>query len=202
MVCDGPIKRGREIVESEWQGWCGPCRATRPTYDRLRSAWDYRGAGRALILAMKDEGWEEIAHELVPPMVALYAKEWLAEGLEIDVIVPVPASRWTQWRRGFNQAESLARGLGEIIHRPVVTSALRRLPGRRKMKALDRKARLQAIGDLVALEPDAGLRGKRVLLVDDVATTGATLESCARLVRAAGAESVEAITVARTMIAG
>ena len=118
-----------------------------------------------------------------------------------DAVVPVPLHPWRQWRRGYNQAELLAATLG----RPV-WHVLRRRQATPPQTALDRHARQANVRQAFALGgwlPGAAGRARRqidgrtLLLVDDVLTTGATLDACARVLRDAGAREVHAVTVAR-----
>ena len=109
-----------------------------------------------------------------------------------DVVVPVPLHRRRRRVRGFNQAEDLARNLG----RPV-TLALRRRRATQSQADLPAARRHVNVRGAFALRWRSDVRGCRVVLVDDVCTTGATLEACARVLREAGAREVSALTAAR-----
>lgn len=122
---------------------------------------------------------------------------------DVDVIVPVPLHPWRRFRRGFNQAERLARHLGPpVLHalaRTHWTAAQAGLP------AEDRRRNVRGAVSLRAPLTPSGRRalrltlaGARVLLVDDVVTTGGTLSACAEVLRAAGVREVRAATAART----
>jgi competence protein ComFC len=130
--------------------------------------------------------------------------EWLWRALEderlhsreFDVIVPVPLHPARQRERGFNQAALLASLLGERIS-AFVKPVLRRIRYTTTQTAFDRSERMENLRGAFRLRRKADVRGCRVLLVDDVLTTGATLSECARVLKKAGAASIYAATAAR-----
>ena len=118
---------------------------------------------------------------------------------DADCVVPVPLHPWRRARRGFNQAEELARHLDIPMRR-----ALWRVRATAPQTLLDAKARRRNIRDAFRLSPfftarrrRRWLEGRNVVLIDDVRTTGATLEACAALLRTVGVHEVRALTVAR-----
>ncbi len=113
-----------------------------------------------------------------------------------DVIVPVPLHWRKQWHRGYNQAELLAREVSQRRRIPLL-KALRRVKATVNQSGLTSAARRSNIAG--AFQPRAGidLQGKRVLLIDDVFTTGATAGACARALKKAGAGNVALLTLAR-----
>lgn len=128
---------------------------------------------------------------------------WLQDGFaymaaaeEWDGLVPVPLHRLRQRERGFNQAEELALGLSEDTKVPVV-KALQRVVATRQQAHLTRAQRWENIRGAFSLAPKANVKGKRLILIDDVLTTGATVETCARVLQKAGAAEVVVLTVAR-----
>ena len=134
---------------------------------------------------------------LAAPLAAMLrdaAGDWLYDA---DAVVPVPLHPLRRWRRGFNQANDLAGGLGLPVLHP-----LRRARHTRPQAELSRGVRLRAVRQAFALTPRAAaggtavLRRRKLLVVDDVITTGATVEACAALLREAGAADVRALGVA------
>jgi ComF family protein len=111
-----------------------------------------------------------------------------------DVVVPVPLHRRRQRARGFNQAEELARRLG-----PPVCLALKRVRPTPSQTDLPAAQRHKNVRGAFRLRWRANVKGLRVVLVDDVCTTGATLEACAWVLRNAGARDVRAVTAARVV---
>jgi ComF family protein len=189
-------------------GVCLPCWSDLPWTPGLRSGrgplravlWggDYRDPLRRLIRGFKFEDMDDLGAvlgaELARRLGPLLAGGAFPPG--IDMVVPVPLHWWRRWRRGYNQAEILAEPLAQALALPVRTDVLvRRRAGRRQL-GLSRRDRLRALAGCYAARP--GVRGRTVLVVDDVLTTGATLSACAAALRRAGAASVIGCVVART----
>jgi ComF family protein len=114
-----------------------------------------------------------------------------------DVIVPVPLHPTKRREREFNQAERLAARLGAATQRPVNKGLLRRVVATRTQTLLKRSERLANVRNAFAMRDGQRLNGERIVLVDDVFTTGATTSACAKVLRAAGAGEVCVWTVAR-----
>jgi ComF family protein len=122
-------------------------------------------------------------------------KRPLAE-LEPDaVLVPVPLHRWRLWGRGFNQAVLIARALG----RPLDPDLLRRTRATPKLKGMNPGQRRKTVEHAFAVREGAEVKGRSFIIVDDVMTTGATAEACAKVLRRGGARSVELLAFARVL---
>jgi ComF family protein len=113
-----------------------------------------------------------------------------------DIIVPVPLHPTRERERGFNQASLLAESLSAQISTPS-KPLLERIRYTTTQTALDRAERMENLHNAFRLRKNADVRGLRVLLIDDVLTTGSTLSECARVLKRAGATSVHAATAAR-----
>lgn len=168
--------------------------ANPPVFDRLRAVCRFEGTGRRLVHALKYRDHTELA-----PMMA----RWMARaGRELvddcDVIIPVPLHRWRLFSRRFNQAADLARALGRETGKPMLADALRRRRRTAQQVGLDRAAREANMKGAfeVTAEGKADLFGKRVVLVDDVYTTGATVSAATRALKRAGAVKVDVLTFA------
>lgn len=158
----------------------------------VSAAAPYDGALRNIIHAWKFECRQGLAR----PLGRIVRERCAGLIGGSDIAVPVPMTPWRKWRRGFNQADDLARQLGLPV-----SSALSRWKLRPAQSTLPLSRRLELDTSIrVARRHRARVHGRVVLLVDDVATTGATLEACGRALRDAGAADVRAVTVARTML--
>ncbi len=174
---------------------CGECLRAPPPFDRARAAMRYDEASRTLILAFKHGDRLHLA-----PAFGRWLRRAGGELVaEADVAVPVPL-HWTRlFARRYNQAAVLAHALHEAGGPPVGADWLlrrRRTPSQGKRNAA---ARAQNVRAAFAVKPGRDVRGKRILLVDDVFTTGATVGECARVLRRAGARSVDVLTLARPL---
>ncbi len=178
---------------------CRRCRDASPLIAHSRAVGEYSGTLRAAVHLLKYEKRRSIAGRLAAMMVT--AGRDVLNGA--DAAVPVPL-HWTRsWQRGFNQASLLAGQLGLRVW-----PALRRVRATTPQVSLAAGARRRNVRNAFAIarrrwpgRPGwaAMLKGTTVVLVDDVATTGATLEACARVLRAAGVREVRALTAARVV---
>jgi ComF family protein len=113
------------------------------------------------------------------------------------LLVPVPLARGRRRERGFNQAEELARFVAQALGMPVLPRALRRIRETRPQGQVTTKERQRNVrGAFAPARFGQSVRGRRVLLIDDVSTSGSTLQECARVLLAAGAREVEALIAA------
>lgn len=178
---------------------CAACIASPPPYRRLRAATRYSDISRRLIL-----GYKHGDQLHMTPALAGWLDRAGAELLDdADLLVPVPLHRWRLLRRRYNQAALLALALGQRRGIPVAADALVRTRHTRSQGGLRRRQRLTNLAGAVAV-PEvrrAQVAGRRVLLIDDVVTTGATAAACARALLAAGAAQVAVLALARVFTA-
>ncbi|HUF24021.1 MAG TPA: phosphoribosyltransferase family protein [Vicinamibacterales bacterium] len=161
--------------------------------DAVLSAGAYDGALKNIIHAWKFERRQGLAR----PLARLLRERCEEAFAGVDVAVPVPMTPWRRWHRGFNQAEDLAAHLGLRAVRAL--ARWRPRPAQATLPSSLRRINLEA-AVFVPSWRRRDVEGRVVLLVDDVVTTGATLETCARALRDAGAADVRAVTVARTLL--
>lgn len=176
---------------------CGACLKQPPPFARARAAFVYGGGGRDLVLRFKRGDRTDLA----PGLAGLMRQAGAALLTDCDAILPVPLHRWRLWRRRFNQSALLAQALGRLCDRPVLLDHLERPRPTRSLGRLNRAARQRELAGAIRVAPgrEADLRGRRLLLVDDVLTTGATVNACCRALRRAGAAEVTVLTLARVV---
>lgn len=188
VQCRSPFASSAPLDE---QGRCGLCRRGARGFDAAYSFAFYEDTLRELIHVFKYGRVQTLAR----PLGRLL---WLALPRDeaFDVIVPMPLHWRKRWQRGFNQSELLARQIGKRAHLPVRT-ALRRVRYTGAQAGLTSAKRRLNVSGAFNAKASANLAGKRILLIDDVMTTGATAASAARALKRAGARHVTLLTLAR-----
>jgi competence protein ComFC len=171
------------------------CRVRTYSFDRARSYAAYdRALVRAIVL-LKFERIEPLGAWFAERLARVMAKE--IESLAADVVVPVPLHRQRERERGYNQANLIAKPLAKRLGLPLRGVLLVRTKPRPDKQVLTLSERWDSVRGAFATRPGSQVDKLRVLLVDDVMTTGATLDACAKALRRAGAKSVIGLTVAR-----
>ena len=173
------------------QGVCRRCRSGLASYDYAYSFGYYEGALRRMIHHFKYTSIDVLAGPLGELMV-----QALPLDLQVDMIVPVPLHWKRRLWRGFNQSELLARPLESRLRVPVVMALRKGRHTETQASSTPAERRSNLTGAFVLAGPKI-VEGKRVLLVDDVLTTGATVTTCSALLRRGGAKSVTVLTLAR-----
>lgn len=176
---------------------CGACLTQPPAFDRARAAFRYDDASKGLVLSFKHADRPGLARFFAPWM-ARAAGPLLAEA---ELIVPVPLHRWRLLHRRYNQAALLALALARRSGVPCMPDLLRRARRTPPQGTLSREARARNVKGAIGLGKAVdSVTEKRILLVDDVLTTGATLGECVRVLRDAGAARVDVVTLARVVV--
>ena len=201
----------RKFLTAQEQDLCHECRASAPEYpfgkgnpdhtgknygqflDSFTAVWYYEGDVRRSILRYK---FRRASH-LAPQFGALLAMKLLQQGPEqFDVLTWVPVSPIRRLRRGYDQCQLLSRAVGEQLEVPAVSTLrkIRHTPPQSGISSLsERKANVLGA---YRVEKKIDLRGKRVVLIDDIFTTGSTMNECARMLLTAGAKEVHGAAIA------
>lgn len=186
--CRTPFLNSSPLNE---EGLCSLCRLDLTEFEWSWSYALYEGRLRELIHLFKYAGMRPLAHEL---------GAWLAQAYprleHFDALVPMPLHWWKRMSRGFNQSELLARELSRRVGVPVVNAARRRRRTASQASLTHAQRRTNVRGAFDVPVPEQ-VRGLSLLLVDDVMTTGSTVNACAKALKQAGAARVCVLTVAR-----
>lgn len=178
-------------LDSSQALFCVDCEEADFSYDRAWALWSYDAQMRRSIQQFKYQGRQEYADYYASQLLDAYGG--LIRQLDPDVILPVPIHPSRRRTRGYNQAELLAVGLAQALDVPVLTDYLIRSRATTALKDLGRHARRQSLRSAFAINRRSigwKYQLQRVLLVDDIYTTGATVDACARVLKEAGSREV------------
>jgi ComF family protein len=180
-------------LQATEQKTCGVCLARVPRIARTRAAVAYGDLARSLAIRLKYGRKVAIARTM-----ARYMAPLVGEGTD-RMLVPVPLHRTRLWSRGFNQSALVARELSRrlgIAANPLALARIRRTPPLKGMSPLQRR---KTVAGAFRVRDKSEIKGKTVILIDDVLTTGSTAEACARTLKRAGAARVELVSWARVV---
>ncbi len=172
---------------------CGDCRKQEPPCARVLSAWSYQPPFDAVLTGLKFRRLEYLGGQLARELARLFRDQLT----DCELVVPVPL-HWRRYlSRGYNQAAAIAAPLAAELDLPIAAALRRRLPtpAQSRLARAERTINLQGA---FAVRRSRLCSGRHIVLVDDVVTTGTTLNTAARCLLASGAASVTALTAART----
>ena len=175
---------------------CGSCLAAPPSYDRLRAAVAFGETARKVALKLKYSGRPGVAETL-----AHFMQRHLSGEEREAILVPVPLHRWRIWKRGYNQSALIAGALARRTGHRAELDLLRRVKSTPVLRGLGRRERALAVRGAFKVPEGARktVEGRTILLVDDVYTSGATANACAKALKRAGAARVNIICWARVL---
>ncbi len=175
---------------------CGACLANPPEYDRLRAAVAYGEIARKVALKLKYQGRPGVAETL-----SYFMQRHIGDEDQGALIVPVPFHRWRIWKRGYNQSALIASALARRTGRRAELGLLERVKATPVLRGLGRRERALAVRGAFRVSPAAKekVAGRTIVLVNDVHTSGATANACAKALRGAGAARVNILCWARVI---
>lgn len=174
--------------------YCDMCKKSKP-YEEARSCYKYRDKIVTLIHNFKFHNAKHLAEDFAKDLCELYKKE----KYNCDIIVPVPMTQSRLNLRGYNQSGLLANELGKLLNLPVDEQNLLKVKDTKSQVGLDFSERKNNLTDAFKTKDKKFFKGKKVLIVDDIFTTGATIECCAKALKKGLASQVFAITIAHTI---
>lgn len=195
-TCQRPFRADDGVAGIEDSKLCAPCMADPPLHDGIAAGTLYNDASRKLILSFKHGGRIALA-----PILAKLIAARLPEMGDDWSLIPVPLHRWRLWRRGYNQAAMLAVEIGKSTGTKVLRDGLLRTKQTRSLGGLGRKARKRTLAGALSINPrhEKTVKGRNIILVDDVLTSGATSEACVRVLKRHGAKTVVVACFARVL---
>ena len=174
--------------------YCSDCKRRRRSFKRNVAAFVYNEAARESVVRFKYHGRQAYAKTYAEEIWALRKEEILS--FKADALIPVPIHRDRLLKRGYNQAELLAHELSKLSGIPLRGDILFRIKKTRAQKALGPKARIRNLADAFTVKKSAKTEKlKTVILIDDIYTTGSTLEACSRALLSAGIRKVYGVTL-------
>lgn len=185
--CGKPIKNNKKL--------CQDCTAKPPPYTQMRSWANYDGPIKKVVGSLKYRRNLALGPILANPLAEIVQKS----GWKIDLIVPIPLSRRRKKERGYNQAAVISRNLARYLNIKHAPNVVKRIKETETQISLDVNKRFTNLMDAFYAIP-ATLNKRNILLIDDVITTGATMQNCAIALQRAGAENVYCLSVARSLL--
>ncbi len=173
---------------------CDACQQEQHAFTRAWAVFMYEGVIKRLIYRYKYSG----EATLTAPFAQWMQNEYTALGWNAELIIPVPLHPLRRRQRGYNQAQLLAEALSKQLHIPIDVKLLLRIVNTKTQTKLGRHQRLENLKHAFKAEKSESIKGKTVLLVDDVYTTGATADQCSEVLKRAGAARVFLLTLALT----
>ncbi|MDD4893705.1 MAG: ComF family protein [Candidatus Omnitrophica bacterium] len=204
IECWGKIKKnpppfcfscGRHLKKPVTHNVCAACRRKQLHFDRAFSPCIYEGTIKELIHAFKYQGKDYLGHILTGLMTE-FIEEYNLPMDMLDLIMPVPLHKARLREREFNQAQILSEHICRKFNKQISTDALSRLRPTKTQTELETGERFLNVMDSFTVNKKEGIKGKNILLVDDVLTTGATCSEAARSLKDAGAGIVFVLTLA------
>lgn len=192
VIKEPRCKKCSKPIESKTREYCLDCSNKQLHYDRGYALWVYKKGIKESIYAFKYQNRKEYAHYYTMELLKYYGST--LEKLQLDVVMPIPISRKKKIKRGFNQAELIAKPIAKALGVQIDTKTLIRIKDTTPQKKLNNKDRIKNLEKAFKILKNS-VEYKNVLLVDDIYTTGSTISECAKILKASGAERIYYISL-------
>ena len=180
-----------------WSAVCADCREHPPLFRRLRAVAFYEPTLREAIHLMKYEKKQVISKHLIQLLQAHLPQDLAST--DYDFLLPIPLHTNRLRQRGFNQAEQIAQGVAQVWGVPVQTDILLRTRDTVPLSSLEsREERTKNIAGAFEVRPQDSIQGRKILLIDDIFTTGTTINEALKVLRFANPDCVDVLTLTRT----
>lgn len=186
------------ISKADEDHLCGKCLLKRPYYDEMRAPYLYEGPIMYAVQRLKYSGRSYIVNSL-GHLLGEFAGAWLGN-TENMILLPVPLHVKRMRQRGFNQSILLAREANKVLRASPDYETLKRIRNTNTQTGLKLKERRRNVKGAFEVLNDSKIKGKDIILLDDVATTGSTINECARVLKKAGCRNVYGLVLARTAV--
>lgn len=193
--CGRPLGNAQTDMEHD-RLICGPCMSEPPPHDGIRAVVVYDDLSRRIALRLKHAGRIGLAK-----FIARQLLRQMPDKTENWILMPVPLHRWRLWKRGFNQSQLIANELARLSGSLLYSDILLRKRATPPLKNMTKKQRAAAVKNVFAIHPKrAGqISGHKIMLIDDIYTSGATSHACVKILKRAGAARVEIMCWARVL---
>jgi len=170
-ICDVEILENGEV--------CDLCKHNHKAFDKTRAIFKYEGSVRNVILKFKNDNAKYLAYPIAKLMTSSLTKDMK----NIDMIIPVPSSKETLKKRGYNHSLLLANEIGKLLNKPVRNDCLLKIKNTKPQKSLSFKDRKENLAGAFKVVNRKDLKDKKILLIDDVMTTATTVNCCSDLLK-------------------
>ena len=161
------------------EGYCYHCKKNHKEFDKATSPFVYEDFAKKVVINFKSNN----AKYLAEPMGKLMAERVKAENFDFDLIIPTPLSEKSLKKRGYNQSQLLAEEISKILEKPIRSDILLKIKETKHQKELGFNDRQNNLKDAFHIEHPKEIKNKKILLVDDIMTTGATANQCAKALK-------------------
>lgn len=192
FITEPSCKKCGKQLEDWDEEYCSDCRLKTHYYKKGIGLLENTGVGKTSVYAIKYKNKREYVDFYTDEIVKRYREE--IEYWNADLMIPVPLHRKKKLKRGYNQAEIIAKSLGKKLNIPVKCK-LKRIKNTAPLKALKREERKNSLTDAF-LADDSWVRGKRIILIDDIYTTGSTIDACSQELKEKGAKETFFVALA------